>query len=94
MKQPEDNKTIDIFDEVHEPLAPEVRTAMNKLILERRMGDTPKPVERCVFWIECADNGEVIEWRPLTKTQAVRMHKCTERNLPPNVSRHGWAVID
>jgi hypothetical protein len=24
----------------------------------------------------------------------VRMHKCTERNLPPNVSRHGWAVID
>ena len=57
-------------------------------------GKTPKLVERCVFWIECVDNGEVIEWRPLTKTQAVRMHKCTERNLPPNVSRHGWAVID
>jgi hypothetical protein len=73
MKQPEDNKTMDLLG---------------------GGGNTPKPVERCVFWIECANNGEIIEWQPLTKTQAVRMHKCTERTLPHNVSRHGWEVLD
>lgn len=71
MKQPEDNKTIDMIG---------------------GEGDTPKSVERCVFWIEV--NGVEVEWRPLTKTQAVRMHKCTERNLPNNVTRYGWQVLD
>lgn len=32
MKQAEDKFTIDIFDEAHEPLAPEVRKAMLELI--------------------------------------------------------------
>lgn len=71
MKQPEDNKTIDMIG---------------------GEGDTPKPVERYVFWIDV--NGVEVEWRPLTKTQAVRMHKCTERNLPDNVTRYGWQVLD
>ena len=48
--------------------------------------------ERCRFWIEVS--GVEIEWRPLTKTQAVRMYKCTERNTPDNVTRYGWEVID
>ena len=57
-------------------------------------GDTPKVVETlaCRFWIEVGD--AEVEWRPLTKTQAVRMYKCTERNLPDNVSRFGWEVLD
>jgi hypothetical protein len=71
MKQPEDNKTIDMIG---------------------GEGNTPKPVERCVFWIDV--NGVEVEWQPLTKTQAVRMHKCTERNLPDNVTRYGWQVLD
>lgn len=73
MKQPEDNKTIDM-----------IGGALDST--------TPKVVERCRFWVEVGDHH--IEWRPLTKTQAVRMYKCTERNLPDNVSRYGWEVID
>ena len=45
MKQPEDNKTIDIFDEVREPLAPEVRTAMLSLIFPPTEGHTTCDVE-------------------------------------------------
>ena len=45
MKQPEDNKTIDIFDEVREPLAPEVRTAMLSLIFTPTEGHTPCDVD-------------------------------------------------
>ena len=45
MKQPEDNKTIDIFDEVREPLAPEVRTAMLGLIFTPTEGHTICDVE-------------------------------------------------
>lgn len=45
MKQAEDKFTIDIFDEVHEPLAPEVRTAMLKLIFERTVGHTDNGLE-------------------------------------------------
>jgi hypothetical protein len=40
MKQPEDNKTIDIFDEVREPLAPEIRKAMLELIFIPTKGHT------------------------------------------------------
>jgi len=53
MKQPEDNRTIDIFDEVREPLAPEVReplapevrTAMLELIFPPSEGHTPCDVD-------------------------------------------------
>ena len=55
-------------------------------------GDTPQTAERCRFWLEVGDH--YLEWRPLTKTQAVRMYKCTERNTPDNVTRYGWEVID
>ena len=63
----------------------------DKLTIE--MYDIPEPKgERCVFWLEVGDHR--LEWRPLTKTQAVRMYKCTERNTPDNVTRYGWEVID
>jgi len=45
MKQAEDKFTIDIFDEAHEPIAPEVRSAMTKLILERTVGHTDSGLE-------------------------------------------------
>ena len=45
MKQADDKFTIDIFDEAHEPLAPEVRTAVIKLIFERTVGHTDSGLE-------------------------------------------------
>ena len=45
MKQADDKFTIDIFDEAHEPVAPEVRDAMIKLILERTVGHTDSGLE-------------------------------------------------
>ena len=56
--------------------------------------DTPEHATKTkyVFWIEVGDME--VEWRPLTKTQAVRMHKCTQRTTPDGVTRYGWEVID
>jgi hypothetical protein len=55
MKQAEDKFTIDIFDEMHERPAPEVSTAVLKLISERNVGDMDKAKDAFYAW-ERANN--------------------------------------
>ena len=45
--------------------------------------------KRYVFHIET--NQEYIEWRGLTRAQAVRMYNLTEKNPPPPARSWGWA---
>lgn len=57
----------------------------------------PKPApEKYTFWVEVLEKDNqlnLIEWRGLTKTQAERMHKATDKHLPNNVKAYGWEVM-
>lgn len=41
------------------------------------------------FWLETID-GQLIEWRRLTRAQAKGMHHVTQTYTPDNVKRFGW----
>lgn len=77
MKQPEDNRTMEL---TLPGLAP------------TNMSLTPsKQVDVYSFHIT-TNSGEVVEWRGLTMRQAKAMYASTEKRLPDNVRSYGWEV--
>lgn len=51
-----------------------------------------KDVEVCEFHI-ITSNGEIVQWKPLTRTKARQMYNYTEKHQPPNVQAFGWSVM-
>jgi hypothetical protein len=41
------------------------------------------------FWLE-TNEGQLIEWRRLTRAQAMSMCRATQTYTPDNVKRYGW----
>jgi hypothetical protein len=73
MKQPEDNKTMDMLGETS------------------ATHTTPKDVKQYSFYV-VASNGDVIEWRNLTKRAAEIMYANTVRHQPHGTTAYGWEV--
>jgi hypothetical protein len=71
VKQPEDNKTMDL-------LGVPVPT-------------TPQDVKRYSFYV-VTSNGDVVEWRNLTKRAAEIMYANTARQQPHGTTAYGWEV--
>lgn len=79
MKQPEDNKTLDIY-------GGDVKSIVDK------WSPTPASKRYC-FYVALSDGTEV-QWAGLSIAQAKAMNAATRKNTPTNVVRYGWEVTD
>ena len=53
----------------------------------------PTPAKhRYMFYVRTT-NGNVTEWRGLSRTKALQMYRYTEQSQPSNVTAFGWEEI-
>jgi hypothetical protein len=78
MKQPEDNKTLDMYGGEG----------------ESKPKPKPERCTFWIEVLDGNNGLSLIEWRGLTRTQAERMNKATEAHLPDNVKAYGWEVTE